>query len=494
MPPPQPRRASLGLLTVLYLTLPLVIFFTGWLKPGYAILSVGSVLYAAWRFIQAWPAEGEPFKRGEVGWLAAFGFGLAAFMGAGAFAPQESDWIKHNAVLFDCVNLPWPVVLADGSAHWSLVYYLAYYLPAALVGKAAGYAAAQVALWVWTSLGITLVCAWFARLTRLPAALAAVAFFAFSGLTFAANLLVQVLGLSSTHGPLLFYPNETWARIWQFQSHWWLLEMAPGQSLAAWLSASLFLASPPPLRPAGFAFLFVCVLLWSPFAAVGLLLAAFFLFYQKGLAWPLKCWQLFPALLLPLGLLLAFYAAKTSPDVNARFPKIAICWFTQFRDAPGLIPSVCLLVLCAVFEFGIFLWFVRARFPKGTEERRLADATGWALAALLPVVAGYYSDLSMRAAAVPMFCLAVLMARALATPGLAPRLRRWFWLAILIGALTPLTEFAHQAYHLLLRKYDPRLVPRQVSAVVHMRDGGFDIFGAQYVGSTNSFFMRHLAR
>ena len=491
---PGTVRLPLGILTLLYLALPLVIFFTGWLKPIYALLSVVPVLFCGWRLIRAWPVAVETFKRGEILFLTGFGFGLSAFMGIGTFAPQESDWIKHNAVLFDCVNLPWPVVIADGTAHWSLVYYVAYYLPAALVGKVAGYAAAQVALWLWTSLGLILACGWFARLTRLPVAVASVAFFAFSGLTFVANLVVQLLGLSNNHGRLLFYPNETWARIWQFQSHYWILELSPGQSLAAWLAVSMFLASPKSLRPAAVVFLFVCVLLWSPFAAVGLLLLAGFLIMREGLEWPPKCLAPMPALLLPLGMLVAFYAAKIPPDVDARFPKIAICWFTQFRDAPGPFQSVCLLVLCVIFQFGIFLWFIRARFPKGTEERTLADATALALVALLPIVAGFYSDLSMRAAAVPMFCLAVLLARTQAAPGLAPALRRWLWLVMVIGALTPFIEFAHQGYHLVLRKYDPRLVPQGVSAVVHMGDGGFNIFGAQYVGSTNSFFMRNLAR
>jgi len=491
---PGTVRLPLGMLTLLYLALPLVIFFTGWLKPAYAVLAVAPVLYCGWRLIRAWPAEIETFKQGELWFLAAFSFGLPAFMGIGALAPQEPDWIKHNAVLFDCINLPWPVVIADGPAHWSLVYYLAYYLPAALVGKLAGYAAAQGALLAWTSFGLMLACGWFARLAGLPVLIAAIALFAFSGLTFVANLLVQVLGLAGNHGRLLFYPNETWARIWQFQSHYWIMELSPGQTLAAWLSVSLFLASPKPLRPAAFVYLFVCVLLWSPFAAVGLMLLAFFLVCREGLEWPLKCRSTMAALLLPIGVVLAFYAAKMSPDVDARFPKIAIGWFTQFRDAPGPLQSACLLVLCVIFQFGIFLWFVRARFPKGTSERRLADATGLALFALLPVVAGYYSDLSMRAAAVPLFCLALLMARALAAPGLARGLRRWFWVMILIGALTPFIEFAHQSYHLILRKHDPRLAPRQVSAVAQMRDGGFEIFGAQYVGSTNSFFARHLAR
>ena len=494
MNPRKNLQPSLSFLTLVYLALPLVIFFAGWLKPVFAILAVAPVIFCGWRLVRAWPVEAFAFRAGEMVFLAVFSFALTAFVGVGGFAPQATDWIKHNAVLSDCVRQPWPVVLMDGADRWPLVYYLAWYLPAALVGKVAGYAAAQVALWVWTSLGVMLAGGWFARLTRLPVWVAAPAFFCFSGLVLVANLVVQILGLSNHHGPLEFYPNESWTWIWQFPSHYWMLEWAPGQALAGWLSAAVFLSCPKALRLLGLGFLLTCDLLWSPFAGIGLGLLAFFLIIREGLVWPVKPLAPLTALALPLGVLVAFYAAKVSPVVAARFPPVPIAWFTRFQDAPGLLKSIGLLLLFIGFEFGIILAFLRARFPRGTEERKLTDAAGLALLALLPVTMGCFNDLAMRACAAPWFCLALLTARALGSTGLAPRLRRAFWLVILIGALTPLIEAAHQGYHLVSGKYDPRVTPRPVSAMVNMADGGFNLYGAQYAGATNAFFYRALAR
>jgi len=491
---PKTLRWSLGLLSLLYPALPLLIFFAGWLRPGYALLSVVPVLFCLRHLARAWPAEAVPFRPGEIVLVAAFSLALTAFAGIGGLAPQSTDWIKHNAVLYDLVNLPWPVVLADGPARWPLVYYLAYYLPAAVAGKLAGYAVAQAVLWLWTSLGVTLAGLWFARLARLPARIAAPAFFLFAGLVFVANPLVQILGLTSHHDRLEFYPNESWTWIWQFPSHYWMLEWAPGQALAGWLSAGLFLGAPRALRPAVLVFLVVCDPLWSPFAAVGLCLLAFFLWWREGSERLVKPSVPFLALIFPFGVLAAFYAAKLSPDVAARFPKIPITWFFSFPDAPGPLKSVVLLLLFVGFEFGLYLWFIRARFLRGGAERNLADACGLALLSLLPVTVGGFNDLSMRACTVPWFGVALLTARALTSSGLAPRLRRWFWVLILLGALTPLIEVAHQGYHLVTRRYDPRVVPHGTPAVVHMADGGFNDYGAQYVGSTNSFFARHLAR
>jgi len=485
---------SLEALTLIYLAVPLLIFFAGWLKPVYALLAIAPLLAAGWQLALVPPAEPARYRRSEILFLAVFCVAVTAFMGIGGFTPQISDWIEHNPILFDCIYLPWPVVMADGATNWGLGYYLGYYLPAALAGKVIGYAGAQVVLWLWTSLGLALACAWFARLSRLPVVVASLAFFAFSGLTFAANLLVQALGLVAKQNKYLLYPSEAWSRIWQFPSHYFMLEWAPGQALAGWLSAGVLLSCPKPQRAPMLVFLFACVLLWSPFAGVGLGLLAVFLAWREGGWWPVKRPAFTLGLILPIGVLLAYYAAKLSPEITAKFPPVAAGWFTHFREAPGPLASVVLLLLFFGSQCGVFLWLIRARFGPGTEERNLATAAGLACLCLLPVTAGYYNDLCMRACAAPMFCLALLFARTVTTAGLAPGLRRWCWLVILIGGLTPLVEAAHTGYHLVTWQYDPRVVPHQVSALVNMPDGNFQWMGAQFVGSTNSFFWRHLSR
>ena len=396
-------------------------------------------------------------------------------------------------MLFDCVNLPWPVLCADGRETWALDYYLAYYLPAAVVGKFTSYAGAQVALWIWSSLGLALTWFWFAQLSRLTVGIAAVGFFLFSGWDFFANLLVQFLGLADNHGVMGYFPNPAWARDWRFLSHYWMYQWSPGQALIAWLAAGLFLNCPQKLRTAAFAFLFTCAMLWTPLVSIGLLLLFFFWNWRERAAFNGKLLLPASSLIFPLGALVAFYAAKVSPDVAARFGKIPVGWFTQFHYGPASpLQSMILLLLFIPLEFGIYLWFIRARFAKDTPERKLADACGLALLALLPVTMGYESDLSMRASAVPLFGLAVLLARTLPSTSLSLQWRRWLWLYFLMCSLTPVIQSARQGHNLLIHRFDPRTVPHQVSAVLTMP--GHDHLRSQYLGSTNSFFTHYLAR
>jgi len=199
-------------------------------------------------------------------------------------------------------------------------------------------------------------------------------------------------------------------------------------------------------------------------------------------------------LVLPAGTLIIFCAAKLYPPVTGPFPKIPIVWFTRFYDAPEPWQSVFLMVLFVVLEFGILWALLRAAFPPGSGERRLADACGFSLLCLLPVTVGYYNDMAMRACAVPWFALTVLTARALMTPTLAPKLRLWLWRVVLIGALTPLIQIGMQGRELLRGHYDVNVVPQHLPAVIHVPADGFKFLGGQYVGSPDSLYWKYLAR
>jgi hypothetical protein len=496
MPPIMKKAMPFPLLplTLAYLALPLLIFFCGWLKPVYAVLASASVIYGGWRLIKDWPAETCAFQLGEILVVTTASLALTAFVGIGDFVFQDFDWIKHNAVLFDCINVSWPVFLADDTGKWPLVYYLAYYLPAALVGKLFGYQTAQVALWIWSAMGVLLATLWFARLARLWGGIAFMAFFAFSGMDVLVNLhLVPGSGGSGTHAMLKYIPDQDWSYIWQFPSNYWALEWSPGQALSAWLCAAAFLGSPAPMRTAVLSFVFVCAIFWSLFTALGLLLVAGLLFLKER---PLVSGTLVRCLIalsFPFLVLFAFFAGKNSTELSAQFGTIPFGWFYDFRLAPAS-PwlSVQFGLLFVVLEFGTLVLLLRYRFAKGTFERSLVDSSGLVLLLLMPVTLGFFNDLALRACAPPMFCLAVLTARAVfAREFSAPK----YWMlcvVVLIGTLTPLLEACSHGRVVLQGNHNLFTVPHRVSAILNMTQA--EGLLTQYVGSTNSFFVHYLIR
>lgn len=80
------------------------------------------------------------------------------YMRFGGFAPQKSDWGKHNAILNDLVTRSWPVYYKNDNEISMLVYYLAQYLVPALAGKIFNsFSVAEIVQYVWNVCEIILV-------------------------------------------------------------------------------------------------------------------------------------------------------------------------------------------------------------------------------------------------------------------------------------------------------------------------------------------------
>lgn len=173
------KYSSFFATSIIYLSLPVLIFFIFWLKIGWAIVFSGALIAAV---VLAIKDQGKndyvklsdksneirisPFLLVIMGIIAC----LWAFMsGIGEFAWASADHTVRAAVLNDLVNYKWPVVydmstqmnplvsssLPEGKA--TFAYYFTFWLVPALVGKGFGIVAARAALVVWSALGLYLI-------------------------------------------------------------------------------------------------------------------------------------------------------------------------------------------------------------------------------------------------------------------------------------------------------------------------------------------------
>ena len=157
---------------VIYMTLPVVLFFLGWLKIWIAIPSVLLLGYGAYCVINRRVEEhidGSKGRNINISWKVLAGLVLLSlawcfFAGQGGFYYQSPDYGCRNAVLRDMINFDWPVIYKDyGNA---MVYYIAYWMPAALIGKTvlvitasadAAWLAGNIALLLWSTCGVFIV-------------------------------------------------------------------------------------------------------------------------------------------------------------------------------------------------------------------------------------------------------------------------------------------------------------------------------------------------
>jgi hypothetical protein len=476
---PTGRKPYLELVTLGYLLLPYFLFAVGWLPWAGAALAWAALLLAFRSCARCWALPGDLETEAPAGSAREkWAIGLAALIvalawvgvsGAGGCGLQRGDWIKHNAVLRDLILRPWPVLFwatrlgplwvpepAGGPADlvaavrqllgepgaavpltpYCLSYSTAYYLPAALLGKALGWKAANAGLFLWTAAGVWLTLLWLARLLPRagPRAVAAalLAFPLLSGLDTLGEQLVS--GHFRDWG---LAHKEWWSGFWQYSSNTTLLVQTPQHALPGWLVAGMFLDGALRGRGVGgHLFLLALSALWSPFALVGLApLAALALAQRRG-AGLVSFANLVaaPAIIVLVGL----HFAGRAGAIPGGF-----LW--QVETPPGF-PLVSRLLLFDALEFGLYGALLAAA---GGLARGPLRAWGWlALASLtaLPLYRmGLFSDLTMRGSVPALFVLWVCLLRCLLTP-VRTAWARVGWLALAgalaVGATWPVYDLA----------------------------------------------------
>jgi hypothetical protein len=395
------------------------------------------------------------------GWVTvvAAAFFWTGISGAGGVGFQPWDWIKHNSILKDLMSLSWPVVYSAGTAtEKTLCFNLAYYLPSAAIGKAAGWTAANVALSAWSFFGLVLAFAGFAKLVGQKFSAAVLLFPFLCGVK---ALLQRTLDWPD----LLSYPPGIGQFMW-----------APHHVLPAWIATALMVSTVFSRRSlAGIGFIAMSTLLWSPLVTVGLLpilvASAVECRGQNGLS-------LRNGLsLVPAFFVAAFYASH-SFDIASR-------WYWNVHRLSDVWPY---LVVSYFFEFGFVAVYCANRRLHDQDTRHVWLSSAVVFLIVLPwYLFGYYNDLTMRGALPAFFILWAIVLRNFFSVG------RWgfshyvLFIFLLVGAYHPFLALQNGLRHFRVRiPYYKKVYPMEKFPYKH-------VYG-QYFGQTDTFFYRHLAR
>ena len=250
----QVHRAAM-----VYIALPLFGFFGGFLRWYYALVCCAALFVTLWfsaRRDGLEPEYQKPFSYSPktIGLVFLFCLLWSYLGGMNGFWYQSSDWNCRNAIYFDLIRFDWPVVYsANGGA---LVYYIGHWLPPALAAKLfqaltgsaeAGLMAGRMLLWLWSSLGLTIILLLLFPVVGADTGkkrVAAVFLFAFfSGMD---SLGAVLLG---TH-ERLFLPGvlhlEWWNPGYQFSSITTCLYWVFNQAIVPWMITLCFLVEDSP--------------------------------------------------------------------------------------------------------------------------------------------------------------------------------------------------------------------------------------------------------
>lgn len=227
----------------LYLVLPIFIFFAFWLKPVYSLPSIILILAALVRILLRKRNNIHKINWDSYKKLAFCLFIICIwvyFSGIGKFVYQNSDHPYRNAMFTTLVKEHWPVIyesLGDYSDRpLALVYYFAFWLPSAVVGKIFSMESGFTFQAVWAAAGIFLAFCLFCEIRGKIQIRDLVIFMLFSGLD-----IIRVLILKPDAKILSVDHIEYWNIGMQYSSFTTQLFWVFNQAVPAWLITALIL-------------------------------------------------------------------------------------------------------------------------------------------------------------------------------------------------------------------------------------------------------------
>lgn len=335
--------------------------------------------------------------------------------GEGRFLYANIDWQVRLAVLNDMTANPWPFVYTVREAPDVLRAPIGMFLVPALIGKALGPRAAEIALLLQNSaiLGTLLALGSTLFETRRAKLVALAVVIGFSGLDALGRILFR--GGLSDH-------LENWAYL-QFSSTITLAFWVPNHAISGWIGAVCYLLwRADKLSLGSFLALLPLTALWSPLGLLGAMPFAALAGVRALLTRAIRPPDIaLPALATLLAIPALVYLGAAPEGVGLQLKSLLpFQW--------GMIELLEILV----YAIPLALLWRSNRFGADT----LVLLTLWLLA--IPFVQiGASTDFMMRGSIVALTILAVMTADAVMQPGKA----RWWLIAmLLIGSVTGLTE------------------------------------------------------
>ncbi|MCI4626096.1 MAG: hypothetical protein L3V56_09070 [Candidatus Magnetoovum sp. WYHC-5] len=477
----------LAYFSILYLVLPYFLFILGWLKFYYALPIAVVLVYSIYSTLKAInqysikvatqlssQSSTSANDLEDVSfWPVMLTFLIiilwVVLSGSGAIGFQNGDYFKHNAVLSDLIKHSWPVQYGKTNYFETidnslLVYYMAYYLPSAVVGKLLGWDIANLSMLIWTILGVFLGVLWIFAVVRRRFIFVCILFIFFSGLDF--------LGYVLTHYE---YPKGTlhiefWAEKWQYTSMTTALFYVPQQVIPCWILTGLFMAfnTRYGIRR-NVAFIYSLGIFWAPFVFAGLfpfvLLATFTT--NKGSLLSgrdfLELLNFNNLIMAPLIVILIMIYYVSGPDMS-----LPHGWLWRVMD---MYDNWSKLVIFYLIEFLIFALLIK----NVTKDMRLWFYTAILCLFIIPFYKfGQYNDFVMRVSLPAIYVLFIFIAKTFVDLGMKGFESRLLLIFLMLGAITPGQEFSAS-----IKQFDKK---QNIFDILNI---GGDIYSRQYIGDSS---------
>ncbi len=249
------KAMTVPLLIYSYIALPFIIFAAGFLKPYFAlpvtILMVAAVFFAA---KHSNGLDSIPLLPNDI-FKIVFGVLLIVFIvllsGIGDVFWQNNDHATRNTLFDILTTYEWPPKYSTASGDVSIIYYIGFWLPSALIGKLFSLNAGYIFQVFWASAALCIIWYLLCVMDKKIVIYPLIIFLFFSGMdTLGYSFVTSIFSNPSklqlgkwvfTNGSAFSRHIEWWPKYFQYSSHMTQLFWVFNQSLPVWIATLLLL-------------------------------------------------------------------------------------------------------------------------------------------------------------------------------------------------------------------------------------------------------------
>lgn len=396
-----------SVIAMLYLILPVIVFFIGFMKMFWALFF--SVLFIGAFFLFCKynrkanlssphiSKDTLQISVAQILLLILFAIVICILSGVGEFIWSAYDHRMRWATLNDLVNYKWPIIydlskqenpvvrdiLGDGKV--AFTYYYCFWLIPSLFGKLWGLLAARIALVIWASIGLSLVFLGTQFLTKANFTLGTFVLLFTSGLEIFPYLINLAIGYNE-------FP-ETWNGLFPIFGFFVQIATVANQCIPIWIIAILLLTTNN-VKSIGFIGSFAFI--YSPWATFGLVPIALFILFSAKNKREILSINNFIVPLATLIIFVPFYTSNSSASSVRGFT-----WerFDRFGDfLSGYIG-------CVIIEF--LFWFILLYKSQKHNKMFILLFVEMMLFPLYCI--SLFNDFLMRGSIAPMFILTLFV-------------------------------------------------------------------------------------
>ena len=272
---------SFYLAALAYLTLPVVIFFFGYLKIWWAVLFSAGLIGAVYLTMRSMKKDPVSLKESDRSIVIDPSFLIFVILliplllylgGVSEFGSCSADHRVRYAILNDLVEYKWPVIYdfstqqnptvaaSLGSGTAAFAYYFVFWMIPALFGKLFGLMVARIVLFIWTGIGLFLVSLGASLLYKRSSKVLFFCLIIFAGFDVIPYAFNRITGTGTTW--------EGWTDHLYIHSNFFQIMNVFNQSIPGWMITILLLLAPNGQSIGLLGGLMFC---YSPWATIGIL-------------------------------------------------------------------------------------------------------------------------------------------------------------------------------------------------------------------------------